>query len=67
MLMRNWTRIATVAGAWGSAILGLCLMMRERYRRENATATGWRFDPALLRRFLRYALPSAAQWALDQK
>jgi MATE family multidrug resistance protein len=57
--------VATVAGAWASAALGLGLMFRERYRRENATAAGWRFDPALFRRFLRYGLPSAAQWALD--
>jgi multidrug resistance protein, MATE family len=56
---------ATVAGAWASAILGLALMLRARYRRENATGSGWRFDPALFRRFLRYGLPSAAQWALD--
>jgi multidrug resistance protein, MATE family len=57
--------VATVAGAWASAALGLGLMMRARYRRENATAAGWRFDPPLFRRFLRYGLPSAAQWALD--
>ena len=38
--------VATVAGAWASAVLGLGLMMRTRYRRENATASGWRFDPA---------------------
>jgi MATE family multidrug resistance protein len=56
---------ATVAGAWASALLGLGLMMRRQYRTENATVSGWRFDPPLFRRFLRYGLPSAAQWALD--
>jgi MATE family multidrug resistance protein len=56
---------ATVAGAWASAILGITLMFRQRYRQENATAAGWRFEPRLFLRFLRYGLPSAAQWALD--
>ncbi|MBO0701083.1 MAG: MATE family efflux transporter, partial [Zavarzinella sp.] len=56
---------ATVAGAWVSAAVGLGLMARARYRRENATLSGWRFDPALFRRLLRYGLPSGAQWALD--
>ena len=56
---------ATVAGASASAVLGLALMLRRRYREENATASGWRFEPALFLRFLRYGLPSAAQWALD--
>jgi multidrug resistance protein, MATE family len=56
---------ATVAGAWASATLGLVLMFRERYRRENGTASGWRFDPALFWRLLRFGVPSGAQWALD--
>lgn len=56
---------ATVAGAWVSAAVGLGLMTRARYRQENATLSGWRFDPALFRRLLRYGLPSGAQWALD--
>ena len=54
---------ATVAGASASATLGFTLMFRERYRRENATARGWRFERPLFLRFLRYGLPSAAQWA----
>jgi MATE family multidrug resistance protein len=57
--------VATVAGAWASALLGLGLMFRARYREENATLAGWRFDRALFLRFLRYGIPSAAQWALD--
>jgi MATE family, multidrug efflux pump len=56
---------ATVAGAWASAAVGLGLMARARYRRENATLAGWRFDPALFRRLVRYGVPSGAQWALD--
>jgi MATE family, multidrug efflux pump len=56
---------ATVGGAWASAAVGLGLMLRSRYRRENAILSGWRLDPALFRRLLRYGLPSGAQWALD--
>ena len=56
---------ATVSGAWASAIVGLGLMFRKRYRDENAIGSGWRFDPALFRRLMRFGVPSAAQWALD--
>jgi MATE family multidrug resistance protein len=56
---------ATVAGGWASAAVGMVLFLRRRYRAVNATATGWRFDPDLFRRLLRYGLPSGAQWALD--
>jgi len=56
---------ATVTGAWASAVVGLGLFLRRRYREENATASGWRFDPALFKRLMRYGLPSGLQWALD--
>lgn len=56
---------ATVAGGWASAIVGLCWMFRAKYRHENATLSGWKFDGELFRRLIRFGLPSGAHWALD--
>jgi MATE family multidrug resistance protein len=56
---------ATVAGSSVSALLGLVLMFRPRYRDEFATLAGWRFDRALFLRLLRFGLPNGLQWALE--
>jgi len=56
---------ALVAGTWAPAILGMVLMMGRRYRRENATLSGWRFEPGLFWRLMRYGVPSGVQWTLD--
>src|SRR5207237_877924 len=57
--------LATVAGTYASALTSLLLMLRPRYREEFATLSGWRFDPELFRRLLRFGLPNGMQWALD--
>jgi MATE family multidrug resistance protein len=56
---------ATVAGTSASAILGLTLFMRWRYRSQYRTLAGWRFDADLFRRLMRFGLPSGLQFALD--
>lgn len=56
---------ATVAGAAAAAVVGMALFLRPKYRAEYGTLTGWRFEPALFRRFLRYGLPNGLQWMLD--
>jgi MATE family multidrug resistance protein len=56
---------ATVTGNTVSALLGLGLMLRRRYRTEFATLSGWSFDGALFRRLLRFGLPNGLLWALD--
>jgi MATE family multidrug resistance protein len=56
---------ATVAGSSTSAAVGLMLFFRRRYREEFHTLAGWRFDPALFRRLMRYGLPSGIQLGLD--
>src|SRR5262249_16742057 len=48
-----------------SALLALALMLRGRYRATHHTASGWRFDPELFRRLLRYGLPAGLSVALD--
>lgn len=56
---------ATVVGSATSAVLGLCLMLRPRFRTEYATAAGWRFDAPLFGRLLRFGLPNGLGSALD--
>jgi len=56
---------AVVCGSWVAAIFAFFLMMRRRYREEFATLKGWRFDPALFKRLMRFGIPSGMQWMLD--
>src|SRR5687767_4278421 len=48
---------ATVIAMWVSAFLALGLMLRRRFRREHATLSGWRFDPDLFKRVMRFGIP----------
>ncbi|WP_435010816.1 MATE family efflux transporter [Tundrisphaera lichenicola] len=52
---------ATVAGSWVSALIGLGLFLRSRYAEEFETRRGWRIDPQLFGRLLKYGLPAGAQ------
>ncbi len=56
---------ATVLGSSTSAVLALCLMLLPRYRAAYRTGSGWRFDPDLFRRLLRYGLPNGLFVCLD--
>lgn len=56
---------ATVAGTTTSAVLALVLMLRRRHRAVYATGSGYRFDPALFLRLLRFGLPNGIFAALD--
>src|SRR5207247_363569 len=56
---------AAAAGTASSALLSLALMLRPRYRGSHATLSGWRFDPELFRRLLRYGFPNGLFAALD--
>ena len=56
---------ATVAGSSTSALLSLALLFRRRHRAAFATLEGWRPDPALFARLMRYGLPNGIAAALD--
>lgn len=56
---------ATVIGMSTSALVGLALFWRRRFRAEFHTLTGWRFDPSLFLRLMRYGLPAGLQWFLE--
>lgn len=56
---------ATVCGAWASALVGVGLILRTRYRKEFETLAGWRFDRALFWRLMRFGIPSGMQYGLE--
>ena len=56
---------ATVIGTIFTAGLFLALMLRRRYDQEYATLRGWRFDPTLFRRLMRYGIPNGMQFVLE--
>jgi multidrug resistance protein, MATE family len=56
---------ATVAGSTTSALVALTLFFQPRYQKTFQTLAGWRFDPALFRRMMRFGFPNGLQWMLD--
>jgi MATE family multidrug resistance protein len=56
---------ATVLGTSTSAIVALFLMLRPIHRVAHATASGWRFDPELFKRLLRFGVPNGLFAAMD--
>ncbi len=62
-----------VAGAAWSTVLSqafgaacyFALMMRARDRREYATLSAFRLEPALIKRLLRFGLPTGLQFSLE--
>ena len=68
----GFPRAGVAGAAWatitsqtlGAAIL-LVLVLRPQYRRAYATLSGWRFEPALFLRLLRFGLPSGLQYSLE--
>jgi multidrug resistance protein, MATE family len=57
-----WSTV--VAQALGAGIFAV-LILRPSFRRTYATLSGWRLDPALLLRLLRFGLPSGLQYSLE--
>ncbi len=56
---------AAALGSATSAVLGLCLLFRRKHRAEFAVASGWRFDPALFGRLMKFGLPNGLQWSIE--
>jgi len=56
---------ATVAGTWASALLAVGLFLRRSCRERYATASGWRPEPELFGRLMRFGGPAGAQVFLD--
>jgi MATE family multidrug resistance protein len=56
---------ATAISAYISALLGLALLLQGQHERAFRVMSGWRPNVALIRRFLRFGVPSGLQWALE--
>lgn len=56
---------ATAIATWISALVGLYLVFKKENQKQFATRSSWKFNGALMKRFLRYGFPSGLQWALE--
>lgn len=56
---------ATALANWVAAIYGFYLVFQLRYESEFKTRSAWRWDPSLMRQFLKFGVPSGLQWALE--
>ena len=56
---------ATALSGYIAAALGLYLLFQKKHEDAYATLSGWRPRLDLLKRYLRYGLPSGLQWALE--
>ncbi|OWK42992.1 MATE family efflux transporter [Fimbriiglobus ruber] len=56
---------AAAVGSAVSAVFGLALLFRKKFRAEYQTASGWRFDRPLFTRLLRFGLPNGVQWCIE--
>lgn len=57
--------IATLAGSWASALFGLALLFRRKFRAEYGTFSGWRLEQDLFKRLLKFGGPNGLQMFLD--
>jgi multidrug resistance protein, MATE family len=65
----GWGVRGAAAAAVASQVIGACayaiLILRPSARATYGTLAGWRFDPALFRRLLRFGLPTGLQFSLE--
>ncbi len=56
---------ATALSTYASAIYGLILVFKAKHDELYAVFSGWRFHLDLMKRYIRYGVPSGMQWALE--
>lgn len=56
---------ATVLANWASAIYAFYIVFQRKNESEYAVFSGWRFNMDLMKRYIRYGVPSGMQWALE--
>jgi MATE family multidrug resistance protein len=68
----GFPRMGVAGAAWSTvlvqalgAAIYVALILAPRHRREHATLGGWRLEPALLGRLLRFGLPTGLQYSLE--
>jgi MATE family multidrug resistance protein len=57
--------IATVIAHSVALVIYLVLVLRPKNQTVFHTRSGWRFNPELMRRLLRFGLPSGLHWFVD--
>jgi MATE family multidrug resistance protein len=56
---------ATALANWGSALFGAFLLFRQKNEVTYKILSAWQWHADLVRRYIRYGLPSGMQWALE--
>ena len=56
---------ATVLANWASALFGAYLLFKNKHEVSYRVFSAWRWNKDLVRRYIRYGLPSGLQWALE--
>lgn len=56
---------ATALANWAAAFYGLALVFKKKHEKEYSMHSGWKPSVDLMKRFLKYGLPSGLQWALE--
>ena len=56
---------ATALANWASALFGIAWILRLDRSGEYGFVKGWRLKLDLVRRYIRYGVPSGLQWALE--
>jgi MATE family multidrug resistance protein len=68
----GFPRMGVAGAAWSTiaaqalgALIYLALILRPAHRRDHATLSGWRPEPALFGRLLRFGLPTGLQYSME--
>jgi len=56
---------ATALANWMAAFFGLYLVFIKTHETEYSIRSGWKFKPDLMKRFIKFGVPSGLQWALE--
>lgn len=56
---------ATAIANCGGAIFGFFMIFKSRYEKQYELWKGWRWNSDLMKRFLKFGIPSGLQWALE--
>ncbi len=56
---------ATAIGTAIAALYGMVLVFTDKERREYGLTSGWKWNSELMKRFIRFGVPSGMQWALE--
>ncbi|MCB0362135.1 MAG: MATE family efflux transporter [Bdellovibrionales bacterium] len=56
---------ATAIAGYGSVVFAAFFVFNSQNQSEFQTRSSWRWNSSIMRRYIRYGLPSGLQWALE--